>query len=194
MTSPGLACPHLRAPFLLGVLVLAGAVLLAVFSSRVGTSEITAAVLWIVAAAFLIVVGACYVVALTVIIIFMTLAMVLPLVACVVLLKALAERAAETLAQVLADAHENARVAYRGVRHRTASGRWVRVATAFLPPELAEGFVNDVCHHRDELARTGARPIAIELATAVIYAQALLGWICNLVLRVVTVPFPRPKD
>ncbi len=190
MTSSRLARPRMRAPFLLAGLVTAGAVLSFLFSSSLGTSEIAAAVLRTVAAAFLIVVGACYVVALTLTV----LAMVLPLVACVVLLKALAERAAETLAQVLADAHENARVAYRGVRHRTASGRWFHVATAVLPPELAEGFVNDVCHHRDEMARTGARPIAIELATAAIYAQALLGWICNLVLRVVTVPFPRPKD
>ncbi len=190
MTSPRLACPHMRWPCLLGGLVTAGAVLSFLFSSSLGTSEITAAMLWTVAAAFLIVVGACYVVALIVIIIFMT----LPLVAFVVLLKALAEMAAETLAQTLAGARENARVAYRDVRHRTASGRWFHVATAVLPPELAEGFVNDVCHHRDEMARTGARPIAIELATAAIYAQALLGWICNLVLRVVTVPFPRPKD
>ena len=51
--------------------------------------------------------------------------------------------------------------------------------------------MHDVCHPRDEMARDGARPTAIELATAVIYAHALLGWICNLVLRVVTVPSPR---
>ncbi len=190
MTSPRLACPHMRWPCLLGGLVTAGAVLSFLFSSSLGTSEITAAVLRTVGAAFLIAVGACYVVALTLTV----LAMALPLFACAVLLKALAEMATETLAQTLAGARENARVAYRGVRHRTASGRWFRVANAVLPPELAEGFVNDVCHHRDEMARTGARPISIELATAVIYAQALLGWICNLVLRVVTVPFPTPKD
>ena len=187
MTSSGLARPRMRAPFLLGLLVMAGAVLSFLFSSSLGTSEITAAMLWTVAAAFLIVVGA-YVVALTLTV----LAMVL--VACVVLLKALAEMAAETLAQTLAGARQNARVAYRGVRHRTASGRWFHVATAVLPRELAEGFVNDVCHHRDDMARAGARPIAIELATAATYAQALLGWICNLVLQVVTVPYPRPKD
>ena len=58
--------------------------------------------------------------------------------------------------------------------------------------DRAEGFVHDVCHPRDEMARDGARPTAIELATAVIYAHALLGWICNLVLRVVT--FRRPAS
>ncbi len=188
MTSSRLARPRMRAPFLIGLLVMAGAILSFLFSSSLGTSEITAPVLRTVGAAFLIVVSACHVVAVTLTVLAMA------LVACGVLLKALAEMAAETLAQTLENARARARVAYRGVRYRTASGRWFHVATAVLPPELAEGFVNDVCHHRDEMARTGARPIAIELATAAIYAQALLGWICNLVLRVVTVPFPRPKD
>ena len=159
-------------------------------TSSLGTSEITGAVWGTLAAAFLIAVGACYLVALVV----ATGVMVLPLVAFVVVLKALAEMGAETLAQTLADTRARARVPDRAVRHRTAAGRWFRVATGVLPSELAEGFVNDVYHHRDEMARRGARPIAIELATAAICAQALLGWICNLVLRVVSVPFSRPKD
>ena len=169
---------------------MAGAVLWFLFTSSLGTSEITAAVSGTLAAAFLIAVGACYLVALGV----ATVVMVLPLVAFVVVLKALAEMVAETLAQTLADTRARARVPSRAVRHRTAAGRWFRVATAVLPSELAEGFVNDVCHHRDDMARKGARPIAIELATAALCVQALLGWIVNLVLRVVTVPFPRPKD
>ncbi len=149
----------------------------------------TAAVSGTLAAAFLIAVGACYLVALVV----ATVVMVLPLVAFVVVLKALAEMVAETLAQTLANTRARARVPYRAVRHRTAAGRWFQVATAVLPSELAEGFVNDVYHHRDEMARRGARPILIELATTAIYAQALLGWFGNLLLRVVTVTFPRPK-
>ncbi len=98
------------------------------------------------------------------------------------------------LAGWLSNASDSAVVAYRGWHNSSRPWPWFRRALCVFPPELAESFLNDVCHRREEMAREGAGQTTIELATALIYGQAFVGWLVTLVLRLLTIPSPTPKD
>ena len=100
----------------------------------------------------------------------------------------------KTTAERLADARVRAVDTDRRPNSRARSLWWVRTAGWVFPPALAEGFVNDVYHRREQMARQGISQMTIELATAVVYGQAFVGWLFTLVLRLLTVPWLRPKD
>ena len=100
----------------------------------------------------------------------------------------------KTIAESLSAARERAAAVYRRSHSWTPPPPWVRTARWVFPPALAEGFVNDVYHRREQMARQGISQMTIELATAVVYGQAFVGWLFTLVLRLLTVPWPRPKD
>ncbi len=100
----------------------------------------------------------------------------------------------KTIAESLSAARERAAAVYRRSPSWTPPPPWVRTARWVFPPALAEGLANDVYHRREQMAREGARQITIELATTLVYGQAFVGWLFLLVLRVLTVAFPRPRD
>ena len=98
------------------------------------------------------------------------------------------------LADMLSGACDSAVVAYRGWHSGSLSGPWFRSAMCVFPPVLAEGFLNDLCHRREQMAREGYRQMTIGLATALVYGQAFVGWLFIIVLRVLTIPSQKPKD
>ena len=184
MVPHGLSPRRTHATLLLGLPVLAGALAYGWFlAMRLGAGET-------LSAALLIVLAGVYGFAL----LLPAMAVLLPLVAFLVILKALVEMLVEMFVEMLANARDGAVGAYHGWHNSGLAGLWSRTAMYVFPPALAESFLNDVCHHREQMAGEGYRQMTIELSTAWIYGQAFVGWLFNIVLRLLTIPVPKPKD